>query len=67
MQYPTGDEGLGSCICCDMLKWNCFNPSSETINTCQEVGVSSLGGERSNNINVHMIESCVRGCEGGER
>ena len=64
MSNPTRDGSLGDGLICDIWDRDGFRPLSEVVNAGEQIGVSSGGRERSNNINVDVVSENVRAGKG---
>ena len=64
---PTGDEGSGDGLSCDVRDRDGFRPTGEAVNAGEQVCVSSGGREWSNKVDVDVVKANVRAGKGGER
>ena len=37
---PAGYENMGNCVSCDVWDWDCFRPSSISINTSEKIAIT---------------------------
>ena len=60
---PTSGKGEGNCFRCDVRHGQCLGPSSEAIDACEQVTVSTRWRERTDDVNMDLIEMGIWCCE----
>ena len=66
--HPAGwdllrNENAGDSFSCDVNNRNGYRPTDKTINKCKEMLKKIWRRKRSNNIDVHVIKTSIRGSE----
>src|SRR5678815_6093917 len=63
---PMGQESFSNRFSCSNREWDSFCPTSEPINTGEDISLAMRRWERSNNVDVNSFKTLARGQEGAQ-
>ena len=61
---PSGDEGVGHGVCCYVSDGGSLGPTCEAIHAGEDVAVTCRGWQRTDEVDVNVLESLRDGREG---